>query len=46
RGWEEKAVGFAALLEAQRLGLVGLWQEENFGPLWVEAEEGLAERLA
>ncbi|MEN2981802.1 MAG: chromosome segregation protein ScpA [Thermus sp.] len=46
RGWEEKAVGFAALLEAQRLGLVGLWQEETFGPRWVEAEEGLAERLA
>ncbi len=39
-------MGFAALLEAFRLGRVRLEQEENFGPLWVERmfgnqEEGL-----
>ncbi|WP_240307599.1 chromosome segregation protein ScpA [Thermus caldifontis] len=39
RTWEEKAMGFAALLEAYRLGRVGLEQEANFGPLWVEAKE-------
>ncbi|UZX14337.1 chromosome segregation protein ScpA [Thermus sp. PS18] len=40
RTWEEKAMGFAALLEAFRLGRVRLEQEENFGPLWVERVEG------
>lgn len=42
--WAEKAVGFAALLEAHRLGLARLYQEEPFGPLWVEAEGALEER--
>nr|WP_279232148.1 chromosome segregation protein ScpA [Thermus albus] len=46
RGWGERAIGFAALLEASRLGWVRLSQEGNFGPLWVERgledqEEGL-----
>ncbi|WP_298629077.1 chromosome segregation protein ScpA [uncultured Thermus sp.] len=46
RTWGERAMGFAALLEAFRLGRVRLEQEENFGPLWVERvfgdqEEGL-----
>ncbi|WP_038056244.1 chromosome segregation protein ScpA [Thermus amyloliquefaciens] len=44
RGWGEQAVGFAALLEAHRLGLVRLEQEEAFGPLWVEAEGAVEER--
>ncbi|WP_243089669.1 chromosome segregation protein ScpA [Thermus neutrinimicus] len=39
RTWEEKAVGFAALLEAHRLGRVALEQAENFGPLWLVARE-------
>lgn len=43
RTWEEKAMGFAALLEAFRLGWVRLSQEENFGPLWVEAGQGLGD---
>ncbi|TBH21587.1 chromosome segregation protein ScpA [Thermus thermamylovorans] len=44
RGWGERAVGFAALLEAHRLGLVRLCQEEPFGPLWVEAKGALEGR--
>lgn len=44
RGWAEQVVGFAALLEAHRLGLVRLHQEEAFGPLWVEAEGALEGR--
>ncbi|MDM7324666.1 MAG: chromosome segregation protein ScpA [Thermus sp.] len=43
KGWEEKAMGFAALLEAFRLGWVRLSQEENFGPLWVEAGQDLGD---
>ncbi|WP_038047225.1 hypothetical protein [Thermus caliditerrae] len=46
RGWGERVVGFAALLEAHRLGWVRLYQQEHFGPLWVEAEGALEERLA
>lgn len=41
--WEERAMGFAALLEAFRLGRVRLEQERNFGPLWVEARGGSQE---
>ena len=47
--WGEKAVGFAALLEAFRLGRVRLFQEAPFAPLYVEAEaplEGDLERTA
>lgn len=47
--WGEKAVGFAALLEAARLGRVRLYQEAPFAPLYVEAEaplEGDLERTA
>lgn len=47
--WGEKAVGFAALLEACRLGRVRLFQEAPFAPLYVEAEaplEGDLERTA
>ncbi|ETN88489.1 chromosome segregation protein ScpA [Thermus sp. NMX2.A1] len=40
RTWEERAMGFAALLEAYRLGRVALEQEANFGPLWVEVARG------
>jgi len=39
--WSEKAVGFAALLEAARLGRVRLHQEAPFAPLYVEPGEGL-----
>ena len=46
RTWEEKAMGFAALLEAFRLGRVRLEQEENFGPLWVEAVQGESGELS
>lgn len=47
RSWEEKAVGFAALLEARRLGRVRLHQEAPFAPLYVEVEGTLeARRLA
>lgn len=47
--WGEKAVAFAALLEAARLGRVRLYQEAPFAPLYVEAEaplEGDLERTA
>ncbi|GAB5602060.1 chromosome segregation protein ScpA [Thermus sp. FJN-A] len=47
--WSEKAVGFAALLEAFRLGRVRLFQEVPFAPLYVEpvgALEGDLERSA
>lgn len=47
--WGEKAVGFAALLEAFRLGRVRLYQEAPFAPLYVEAAaplEGDLERTA
>ncbi len=47
--WGEKAVGFAALLEACRLGRVRLFQEAPFAPLYVEpvgALEGDLERTA
>ncbi|GAA5334409.1 MULTISPECIES: chromosome segregation protein ScpA [Thermus] len=44
--WAEKAVGFAALLEACRLGRVRLYQEAPFAPLYVEVEEALERRLA
>lgn len=37
-------MGFAALLEAFRLGWVRLSQEENFSPLWVEAGQDLEKR--
>nr|WP_277621266.1 chromosome segregation protein ScpA [Thermus arciformis] len=36
RAWPERAVAFAALLEAHRLGRVRLWQEAPFAPLYVE----------
>jgi segregation and condensation protein A len=35
--WAERAVAFAALLEAHRLGQVRLYQEAPFAPLHVEA---------
>jgi len=47
--WGERAVAFAALLEAFRLGRVRLFQEAPFAPLYVEAEaplEGDLERTA
>ena len=47
--WGEKAVAFAALLEAARLGRVRLYQEAPFAPLYVEAAaplEGDLERTA
>ncbi|WP_018110303.1 chromosome segregation protein ScpA [Thermus igniterrae] len=44
RGWAEQVVGFAALLEAHRLGQVRLQQDVPFGPLWVEAGEALEEK--
>ena len=47
--WGEKAVGFAALLEAFRLGRVRLFQEAPFAPLYVEPVgllEGDLERTA
>ncbi|GGM96256.1 chromosome segregation protein ScpA [Thermus composti] len=43
--WSEKAVGFAALLEASRLGRVRLYQEAPFAPLYVEPGEGLEGEL-
>lgn len=47
--WGEKAVGFAALLRAFRLGRVRLFQEAPFAPLYVEPVgllEGDLERTA
>lgn len=47
--WGEKAVGFAALLGAFRLGRVRLFQEAPFAPLYVEPVgllEGDLERTA
>jgi len=47
--WGAKAVGFAALLEAFRLGRVRLFQEAPFAPLYVEPVgllEGDLERTA
>lgn len=46
RGWAERAVGFAALLEAFRLGEVRLEQEANFAPLYVEPKGALREELS